>query len=147
MPIYEYQCESCGVLTDIKHGFKETPNEPCPACAGTALKRLFHAAGIVFKGSGFYKTDSRKSSALTETANGAKNESAAPKAEAKGDTASGGGETASAKGDVPSGKGEAASGKGEGASGKGERASGTSDAAPGKGDAKNKSGGKGDAAA
>ncbi len=59
MPIYEYQCEACGVVTDIKHGFKETTNESCPKCGGS-LKRLFNPAGIVFKGSGFYITDSRK---------------------------------------------------------------------------------------
>ena len=59
LPIYEYQCETCGTVTDIKHGFKETTCEACPQCGG-ALKRLFNPAGIVFKGSGFYVTDSRK---------------------------------------------------------------------------------------
>ena len=59
MPIYEYQCETCGVVTDIKHGFKETTDASCPKCGG-ALRRLFNPAGIVFKGSGFYVTDSRK---------------------------------------------------------------------------------------
>ena len=61
MPIYEYQCEHCGKTTDIKHGFKETPDATCPSCGGGPLKRLFSAAGIVFKGSGFYINDSRKS--------------------------------------------------------------------------------------
>jgi putative FmdB family regulatory protein len=61
LPIYEYQCESCATVTDIKHGFKETPAEACPKCGGH-LKRLFNAAGIVFKGSGFYVNDSRKAS-------------------------------------------------------------------------------------
>lgn len=59
MPIYEYECTACGAVTDIRHGFKETTSEVCPAC-GSALKRLFRPAGIVFKGSGFYVTDSRK---------------------------------------------------------------------------------------
>ena len=66
MPIYEYQCEACGAVTDIKHGFKETTSESCPKCGGT-LKRLFNPAGIVFKGSGFYVTDSRKSSDAKES--------------------------------------------------------------------------------
>ncbi|GAC1442665.1 MAG: zinc ribbon domain-containing protein [Vulcanimicrobiaceae bacterium] len=68
MPIYEYQCAACGAVTDIKHGFKETANEPCGACGSGDLKRLFNPASIVFKGSGFYVTDSRKSgdSAATE---------------------------------------------------------------------------------
>ena len=61
MPLYEYQCRSCQTRTDIRHGFKETTTEVCPACGGP-LQRLFNPAGIVFKGSGFYVTDSRKSS-------------------------------------------------------------------------------------
>lgn len=60
MPIYEYQCAACGAVTDIKHGFKESANEPCAKCGSTDLKRIFNPAGIVFKGSGFYVTDSRK---------------------------------------------------------------------------------------
>jgi putative FmdB family regulatory protein len=74
LPIYEYQCESCGAVTDIKHGFKDTPNEPCPKCGGS-LKRLFNPAGIVFKGSGFYVTDSRK---------GGETKSEAPKSDGGG---------------------------------------------------------------
>ncbi len=62
LPIYEYQCERCAAVTDIKHGFKETMNEACPKCGGT-LKRLFKPASIVFKGSGFYVNDSRKPAA------------------------------------------------------------------------------------
>jgi putative FmdB family regulatory protein len=61
LPIYEYECASCGSVVDIKHGFKETTEDVCRACGG-ALRRLFKPAGIVFKGSGFYVTDSRKSS-------------------------------------------------------------------------------------
>ena len=61
MPIYEYQCETCGVVTDIKHGFKETTDASCPKCGG-ARRRVFNPAGIGFKGSGFYVTDSRKGS-------------------------------------------------------------------------------------
>jgi len=63
VPIYEYQCTTCGAVTDIKHGFKESVSEPCSQCGGTDLKRLFNAASIVFKGSGFYVNDSRKSEA------------------------------------------------------------------------------------
>ncbi len=79
MPIYEYQCEKCGTVTDIKHGFKETTSEACPKCGGT-LKRLFNAAGIVFKGSGFYVNDSRKPSSGGES----KAEASAPKTDGGG---------------------------------------------------------------
>ncbi len=82
MPIYEYQCVSCGAVTDIKHGFKETTNETCPKCGGE-LKRLFNPAGIVFKGSGFYVTDSRKSEGASkgESSKGESSKSESPKSE------------------------------------------------------------------
>ncbi len=72
MPVYEYECRSCGTVTDVRHGFDETVSEACPACGGELVRR-FSAAGIVFKGSGFYITDSRKS--------GGGDSSAAPKKE------------------------------------------------------------------
>jgi len=83
LPIYEYQCERCGTVTDIKHGFKETPSDACPKCGGT-LKRLFNAAGIVFKGSGFYVNDSRKASseAKAESKGESAKSDAAPKSDA-----------------------------------------------------------------
>jgi predicted nucleic acid-binding Zn ribbon protein len=55
-------------VTDIRHGFKETASDPCPSCGGSELKRIFRPAGIVFKGSGFYVTDSRKPSATDASA-------------------------------------------------------------------------------
>lgn len=60
MPLYEYECRSCGTVTDIRHGFDESVSEACPACGGELMRR-FSPTGIVFKGSGFYITDSRKS--------------------------------------------------------------------------------------
>jgi putative FmdB family regulatory protein len=59
MPLYDYKCQQCGKVTEIRHGFDESHADPCPACGG-ALKRVFSAAPIVFKGSGYYVTDSRK---------------------------------------------------------------------------------------
>ncbi len=61
MPLYDYQCRSCRKVTEVRHGFKEEHTGACPACGGE-MARVFNAAGIVFKGSGFYVTDSRKSS-------------------------------------------------------------------------------------
>ena len=88
MPIYEYQCELCGTVRDIKHGFKETTSETCEKCGGP-LKRLFSPAGIVFKGSGFYLTDSRKAAAATaeaasKSSSGSKSDSGAAKSESSG---------------------------------------------------------------
>ena len=64
MPLYDYKCTRCGAVSEVRHGFDQTHDEPCPACGGT-LVRVFNPAPIVFKGSGFYVTDSRKSSAGT----------------------------------------------------------------------------------
>ncbi|MBV8117905.1 MAG: FmdB family transcriptional regulator [Candidatus Eremiobacteraeota bacterium] len=59
MPLYEYKCAQCGKHIEVRHGFNERHREPCPACGGT-LTRVFNPSPIVFKGSGFYATDSRK---------------------------------------------------------------------------------------
>jgi putative FmdB family regulatory protein len=65
MPLYDYRCKKCNHVVEVRHGFNETYAEPCPVCGG-ALQRVFNPAPIVFKGSGFYVTDSRKSSAPAE---------------------------------------------------------------------------------
>ncbi len=59
LPLYEYQCRSCRKTADVRHGFKETFDGKCEACGGE-MARVYSPAGIVFKGSGFYLTDSRK---------------------------------------------------------------------------------------
>ena len=59
MPLYDYECKNCHKITEVRHGFDERHTDPCPHCGGE-LQRLFNPAGIVFKGSGFYITDSRK---------------------------------------------------------------------------------------
>jgi putative FmdB family regulatory protein len=61
MPTYEYECTSCGRHIEVFQRFTEDALTTCEACGG-ALRKVFHPAGIVFKGSGFYATDSRKSS-------------------------------------------------------------------------------------
>lgn len=58
MPLYDYKCSSCQKVTEIRHGFGEDVTSPCPQCGGK-LARVFNPAPIVFKGSGFYVTDSR----------------------------------------------------------------------------------------
>ena len=59
MPTYGYRCEPCGHEFDVFQRMSDEPVASCPVC-GAAARRLFFPAGIVFKGSGFYKTDSRK---------------------------------------------------------------------------------------
>ena len=60
MPTYDYQCRSCGVISEVAHSMSEDGPSECERCGG-ALRRLVHPTGIIFKGSGFYKTDSRPS--------------------------------------------------------------------------------------
>jgi putative FmdB family regulatory protein len=61
MPTYEYRCQDCRELTEVQQSFTDDPLTVCPSCGGT-LKKKFSSVGISFKGSGFYKTDSRSSS-------------------------------------------------------------------------------------
>ena len=58
MPTYEYACKSCGEHLEVVQSFKDDALTECPNCRGS-LKKVFGNIGIVFKGSGFYKTDSR----------------------------------------------------------------------------------------
>lgn len=84
MPLYEYGCPSCGQVTDVRHGFDEKPQITCERC-GAVLVRRFSAAPIVFKGSGFYVTDSRsKSNGKSEKSeSGEKSEKTETKTETK----------------------------------------------------------------
>ena len=59
MPTYGYRCEQCGQEFDVWQRMSDEPKADCPKCGGSG-KRLFFPAGFVFKGGGFYKTDSRK---------------------------------------------------------------------------------------
>ena len=60
MPTYQYACTECGHAFEQFQSFSEDALTTCPECEGK-LRKVFSAAGIVFKGSGFYKTDSRSS--------------------------------------------------------------------------------------
>jgi putative FmdB family regulatory protein len=61
MPTYEYACQSCGRHVEVFQRFSEDALTTCEVCGGP-LRKVFHPAGILFKGSGFYATDSRRSS-------------------------------------------------------------------------------------
>jgi putative FmdB family regulatory protein len=61
MPTYEYQCTACGQHIEVFQRITEDPLTTCGVCGGP-LRKVFHPAGIVFKGSGFYATDSRSGS-------------------------------------------------------------------------------------
>ncbi|MFC1929705.1 FmdB family zinc ribbon protein [Chloroflexota bacterium] len=59
MPIYEYKCEKCSTRFDLRKRFGQNGDAQCPECASEA-RRIFTPVPIIFKGSGFYITDSRK---------------------------------------------------------------------------------------
>jgi putative FmdB family regulatory protein len=59
VPTYDYQCRSCGRITEVIHSMLEDGPRTCDACGGE-LRRVLYPTGIIFKGSGFYRTDSRK---------------------------------------------------------------------------------------
>ena len=61
MPTYQYACTACGHQLEAVQSFADEPLSECPACDGR-LRKLFSSVGVVFKGSGFYRTDSRKGS-------------------------------------------------------------------------------------
>lgn len=58
MPTYEYACSACGIHLDVVQKMTEASLDTCAACGGK-LRKVFHPAGILFKGSGFYATDNR----------------------------------------------------------------------------------------
>ena len=58
MPIYEYRCRDCGEALEVRQAFTDDALTECPHCKGS-LRKIFSTPGISFKGSGFYKTDSR----------------------------------------------------------------------------------------
>jgi putative FmdB family regulatory protein len=74
VPLYEYKCAVCGHRFEIRQGIREASLTECPECSG-AIRRVVHPVGIVFKGSGFYKTDSRTASEASVPAGEKKTES------------------------------------------------------------------------
>ncbi|MFI6662071.1 FmdB family zinc ribbon protein [Streptomyces sp. NPDC050523] len=67
MPTYQYQCTECGEGLEAVQKFTDDALTECPNCGGR-LKKVFSAVGIVFKGSGFYRNDSRGSSSSSAPA-------------------------------------------------------------------------------
>ena len=92
MPTYQYACTACGHRFEAVQSFSDSSLTDCPECAGR-LRKVFSSVGIVFKGSGFYRTDSRASAgsavAKSESESGAEGSGAAStekKSETKSDT-------------------------------------------------------------
>jgi putative FmdB family regulatory protein len=79
VPTYDYQCRSCGAVTEVIHAMSDDGPSVCEVCGG-ALRRVLYPAGIIFKGPGFYRTDSRAAGG-SSSSTGSSASTAAPKAE------------------------------------------------------------------
>jgi putative FmdB family regulatory protein len=93
MPTYEYACTDCGQHLEVVQSFTDEPLTTCAVCGGP-MRKVFGAIGIVLKGSGFYKNDSRSSPTKSGEAGGSKKGSdgestpSAPAKESSGDKSS-----------------------------------------------------------
>ena len=77
MPTYEYRCRDCGTQLEVVQAFTDDPLTECPECGGD-LRKKFSAVGISFKGSGFYKNDSRSGSSSSGGGSSTTSSSTAP---------------------------------------------------------------------
>lgn len=94
MPLYEYRCRSCDHQFEVQQSFSDDPLTVCPECEG-ALRKVFNPVGIAFKGSGFYKNDSRGSSSSSSSSEGASSGGSSSTGESSG--------SSTPSGDSPSG--------------------------------------------
>ena len=64
MPTYEYECRKCGCTFEAFQSINDAPLKTCPLCGGAVKRLIFGGSGIIFKGPGFYITDSKKSQSV-----------------------------------------------------------------------------------
>lgn len=97
MPTYEYKCRDCGHRFEIVQSFTDKPLTKCKECKGS-LGKVFGSIGITFKGSGFYKTDSRSGSAsVGSSKSNSESSKSESKSEGKSETKSDSGKSDGAK--------------------------------------------------
>jgi len=96
VPTYQYACTECGHAFEQFQSFSEDALTVCPSCSGK-LRKVYNAVGVVFKGSGFYRTDSRGSSSSTTPATtGSSSSSDSSSSGSSGSSSSGGSTTTAA---------------------------------------------------
>lgn len=104
MPTYEYACTSCGQHIEVVQSMTADPLRTCGACGGQ-LRKVFSPIGIVFKGSGFYRTDSRAASNGNGRADKAKDKDKVKEAKSETPSSSDSSSSSSSKASASSGEG------------------------------------------
>lgn len=87
MPTYQYRCTECGRDLEVFQKFSDASLTECPTCSGE-LRKVFNAVGVVFKGSGFYRTDSRSGADLPKASSSSEKGSSGNGSEKKSETKS-----------------------------------------------------------
>ena len=90
MPTYQYACTECGHAFEQFQSFSDDALTECPECSGR-LRKLFNAVGVVFKGSGFYRTDSRAAAGSSSEASSGSSSSSSSSTSSSSDSGSSGG--------------------------------------------------------
>ncbi|MFT3659884.1 MAG: zinc ribbon domain-containing protein [Gordonia sp. (in: high G+C Gram-positive bacteria)] len=88
MPTYSYACTDCDNKFDIQQSFSDDSLTTCPRCQGK-LRKLFNSVGVVFKGSGFYRTDSRSGSGSIPSKSSSTSSDSSTSSSGSGDSSSG----------------------------------------------------------
>ncbi|WP_326549531.1 FmdB family zinc ribbon protein [Micromonospora sp. NBC_01813] len=125
MPTYQYACTACGHQLEAVQSFTDEPLSDCPSCEGR-LRKVFNSVGIVFKGSGFYRTDSRNGEGKIPANGGAAADKPATEkkdAPASGSTGSSGSTSGGTTSNAASSGGSAGTSSASGGSSSGTKAS------------------------
>jgi putative FmdB family regulatory protein len=102
MPTYEYRCRECGEHLEVVQSFSDDPLTECPRCSGP-LRKVFNSVGISFKGSGFYKNDSRSKSSSSASSS-TSSSSSSSESSGSSSSSSDGSSSSSSSGDSSSSK-------------------------------------------
>jgi len=90
VPTYQYACVDCDEKLEVVQKFTDEPLSECPSCSGR-LRKVFSAVGVVFKGSGFYRTDSRAENGKGKSSSSGESSSTSSSSDSKGSSDGGSG--------------------------------------------------------
>jgi len=114
VPTYAYACTACDHRFEVRQSFSDSALSECPECTGS-VRKLFNTVGIVFKGSGFYATDSRKGSTASKPASSGSSDSSSGSSSGSSSSSSAGSSTTSStSGSGSSGSSSSGSSSGSG---------------------------------